>query len=161
MSTAKGVSKTSRTKRKAKPVAEDKIDLLGPLMNAIGQKLADLVGGDPNGVFLYVELGEGWVSPSIFKDEGGVIRYYNSRETGLSDMLWDAWYLEPKGPNSRWSVMEYDVKNGTFDVSFKYPEEVNVEVVDDERREAALRARYGDRPVVYPPPPKTAFELKP
>lgn len=61
----------------------------------------------------------------------------------------------------RWSVMEYDVKDGKFSVSFKYPEEVNVEIVDGERREAALRARYSDKPVVYPPPPKGAFELKP
>ncbi len=30
-----------------------------------------------------------------------------------------------------------------------------------ERRQAALRARFGDKPVVYPPPPRGAFELKP
>ena len=29
------------------------------------------------------------------------------------------------------------------------------------RSRRALRARYGDKPVIYPPPPKTAFELKP
>lgn len=130
-------------------------------MNEIGQELADIVGGDPNGVFLYVEIGEGWVRPSVFKDEGNVIRDYDVAHSNLTDILWDAWYLEPEGPNLRWSVMEYDVKDGKFDVIFKYPEEVNVEVIDYERREAALRVRYGDRPVIYPPPPKTAFELKP
>jgi hypothetical protein len=30
-----------------------------------------------------------------------------------------------------------------------------------ERRQAALRAHSGDKPVVYPPPPRGAFELKP
>ena len=150
----------SRTKAKASPVT-DKLDALGSLMNEIGLELAALVGGDPNGVFLYVEIGEGWVSPSVFRDEGEVIRYYNPRETNLSDMLWEAWYLEPDGPNMRWSVLEYAIQDKKFHVSMKYPEEVNVEVVDDERREAALRARFGDKPVIYPPPPKGAFELKP
>ena len=139
----------------------DKLDALGPLMNEIGLELADLVGGDPNGVFLYVEIGDGWVSPSVFKDEGDLVRYHNPRGTDLSDMLWEAWYLEPDAPNRRWSVLEYEIRGGKFRVSLKYPEEVNVEIFDDERRESALRARFGDKPVVYPPPPKSAFELKP
>lgn len=74
-STAKGMSKSSRTKRRAKPVENDKLDVLGPLMSEIGQELADIVGGDPNGVFLYVEIGEGWVRPSIFKDEGNTMTW--------------------------------------------------------------------------------------
>ena len=141
----------------------DKLDALGSLMNEIGSELTDLVGGDPNGVFLYVEIGDGWVSPSVFKDEGDVIRYYNPRSTSLSDMLWEAWYFEPDEPNMRWSVLEYAIKGKKFEVSMKYPEEVNVEVYDDDdvRRQSALRARFGDKPVVYPPPPAGAFELKP
>lgn len=139
----------------------DKLDTLGPLMNEIGQELASLVGGDPDGVFLYVEIGDGWVSPSVFKGEGDVVRYYNPRDTNLSDMLWEAWYLEPDGPNMRWSVLEYMITGKKFHVSLKYPEEVNVEIVDDERRETVLRARFGDKPVIYPPPPKSAFELQP
>jgi hypothetical protein len=140
---------------------QDKLDLLGPLMNDLGQELADIVGGDPDGVFLYVEVGEGWVEPSVFKDEGDVIRYYSPRGTDLSNILRKAWYLEPDQPNMRWSVLEYDVKDGQFAVTLKYPEEVNVEVMDEERREAALRARYGDKPVFYPPLSEAAFELKP
>ncbi len=142
-------------------MAEDKLDILGPLLNRIGHELAHIVGGDPNGVFLYVEIGDRWISPSVFKDEGNVVRYHNPRNTALSDLLWEAWYAESQEETMRWSVMEYDVKDNKFDVSFKYPEDVDVEVIDDERREAALRARYGDKPVIYPPPPKGAFELKP
>jgi hypothetical protein len=141
-------------------VVKDKLDMLGPLMNEIGHELAGIVGGDPNGVFLYVEIGEGWISPSVFKDEMDVIRYYDSDSEQLSDLLWEAWYLESDKPNMRWSVLEYDISGRKFKVSMKYPEEVNVEIVDDARRGAALRARYGDKPVVYPPLPKTAFELK-
>ncbi|CAM8673187.1 MULTISPECIES: hypothetical protein [Sphingobium] len=57
--------------------------------------------------------------------------------------------------------MEYEIKDGKFDVSFRYSDEVDVAVIDDERRQAALRARFGDKPVIFPPMPKTAFELKP
>lgn len=130
-------------------------------MNEIGLELTDLVGGNSNGVFLYVEIGEGWVSPSVFKDEGDVVRYYNPRGTNLSDMLWEAWHLEPDEPNMRWSVLEYAIKGKTFEVSMKYPEEVNVDEIDSERRQSAVRARFGDKPVVYPPSPAGAFELKP
>lgn len=140
---------------------KDKFDVLGPLLNEIGQELANIVGGDPEGVFLYTEIGEGWVRPSIFRNEGDVVRYYSPQDSDLPDLLFEAWHTETREGSMRWSVMEYDVKDGKFSVSFKYPEEVNVEIVDGERREAALRARYSDKPVVYPPPPKGAFELKP
>ena len=130
-------------------------------MNDIGLELADLVGGDPNGIFLYVEIGDGWVRPSLYKDEGEIVRWYDPSDTALSELLWDAWYLEPDEPNMRWSVLEYTVTGKKFHVSLKYPEEVNVEAFDDDRREAALRARFADKPVVYPPMPKGSFELKP
>jgi hypothetical protein len=143
-------------------VATDKWDILGPLMNEIGSELVHIVGGDPDGIFLYVEMGEGWISPSIFRDEGNVVRYHDDDGEVLTDLLWDAWYAESdEGGIKRWSIMEYDIKDGKFDASYKYPDEINVETFSMERRQAALRARFGDKPVVYPPMPKGAFELKP
>lgn len=148
-------------KRKAKPVTKDKLDILSRLFNQIGVELVDIVGGDPDGIFLYVEIGEGWISPNIFKDDGNQIRYLDDNET-LSDLLWEAWYAESdEGGIKRWSIMEYEIKQGKVDISFRFPDEVNVETISMERRQAALRARFGDKPVVYPPMPKTAFELKP
>ncbi|HUD90623.1 hypothetical protein [Sphingobium sp.] len=142
-------------------MAKDKWDILGPLMNEIGVELLHVVGGDPDGIFLYVEIGEGWISPNVFKDEGHQIRNLDDSEL-LSDLLWEAWYAESEeGGLKRWSIMEYEIKDGKFDVSFRYPDEVKVETISMERREAALRARFGEKPVVYPPPPGTGFELKP
>ncbi|MBG6117872.1 MULTISPECIES: hypothetical protein [unclassified Sphingobium] len=140
---------------------EDKLDLLGPIMNDIGHELAHIVGGDPDGIFLYAEIGDGWVRPSIFKDEGDLVRWYDPKDAYLSDLLFKAWYLEPEAPNMRWSVLEYAIVDKKFHVSMKYPEEVNVDKIDPERRRKALRARFGHKPVIYPPPPKDAFELKP
>ncbi|MDP5277818.1 hypothetical protein Q9Q95_02680 [Sphingomonas sp. DG1-23] len=135
---------------------KDRFDLLGPLLSDVGGVLATIAAGDPEGVFLYVEIGDGWISPNIFKDEGELVRWLEPGDSELIDLLYEAWHLEPKG--KRWSVMEYDVKDGKFAVSFKYPEEVDVESMDRDRREDALVARYGDKPVIYPPL-EDAFEL--
>ncbi|SEI63275.1 hypothetical protein SAMN05518849_101354 [Sphingobium sp. AP50] len=142
-------------------MAKDKLDILSHLFNQIGVELVDIVGGDPDGIFLYVEIGEGWISPNIFKDEGDQIRYLDDNET-LSDLLWEAWYAESdEGGIKRWSIMEYEIKQGKVDISFRFPDEVNVETISMDRRQTALRARFGDKPVVYPPMPEGAFELKP
>lgn len=128
-------------------------------MDEIGQLLTDIAESDAEGVFLYVEIGRGWVGPSVFKDEGNALRYLDS-DTDLDELLFEAWHTAPEG--KRWSVMEYDIKNGKFSVAFKYPEEVDVEKsVDGGRRDAALYARYRDKPVFYPPMSESAFEFKP
>lgn len=138
----------------------DKSNELGLLMNEIGLELADAVGGDLNGVFFYVEAGEGWHRPSIFRDEGAVVRYYDPAGNGLGDLIFDIWYAEDDEAK-RWSVMEYSITDGKFEVTFKYPEEIDVTKPDRERRRAALRARFGDKQVVYPSMQEGAFELKP
>ena len=79
----------------------------------------------------------------------------------MSDLLFDLWHAESDDENKRWSVMEYAIEGGKFEAAFKYPDEVDVSgEPDDERRQAALRARFGDKPVVYPPM-EGMFEYKP
>ena len=137
----------------------DKYDALAPILSEIGQELADTVGGDAEGVFLYVEIGEGWAGPSIFRDEGDAVRYYDPRDPTLSEIVFDAWYAEPD-ETKRWSIMEYVITDGKFHASFKYPEEVDVTEPDSNRRDAALQSRFGDKPVIYPPM-EEMFEYKP
>ncbi|MBB3981816.1 hypothetical protein GGR44_001475 [Sphingobium fontiphilum] len=142
-------------------MAKDKLDILGRLFNEIGVELVHIAGGNPDRIFLYVEIGDRWISPNVFRDEGHQIRNLDGSEA-LSDLLWEAWYAESdEGGIKRWSIMEYEIKDGKLDITFHYPEEVDVEIIDDERRQTALRARFGDKPVVYPPIPEGAFELKP
>jgi hypothetical protein len=140
-------------------VEKDKLDAMGPLMSEIGQEISNVVGGDPNGVFFYVEVGDGWARPSVFRDEGDVVRFYYPLDPTLSEIVFDVWYTESDAAK-RWSVMEYVVKDGKFHASFKYPEEVDVTEPDSDRRDAALQARFGDKPVVYPPM-EGMFEYKP
>jgi len=133
--------------------------MLGPIMSEVGQVLAEIADGDPEGVFLYVEFGPGWIGPSVFKAEGSAVRNFECNRE-LYRLLGDAWHTAPEG--KRWSVLEYGIKDGKFSVAFRYPEEVDVEsAFDASRRRAALLAHYGDKPVIYPPPPEGAVEFKP
>jgi hypothetical protein len=138
------------TRKGADKVVEDRIDKLGPMLSEIGGLAADDAGGDPDGLYLYVEAGDRWISSSLFKDEGDSVRYFDV-SSELSDLIYEFWRAEDR--DKRWAVMEYETKGTKFDARFKYPEEVDVESFDDDRREIALKKRYGDKPIIYPPWP--------
>lgn len=132
-------------------MSEEKFEYLGELLNEIGSEIAQTVGGDPAGTFLYAEAGEGWIGSSLFKDEGSAVRYYDTTDE-LDDLLLK--FRNTEKPGMRWTVMEYEVKGTKVDAQFKYPEEVIVEsFADADRREIALKKRYGDKPIIYPPWP--------
>lgn len=130
---------------------KDKYETLGLLLADVGGELAQIVGGDPDGIYVYAEAGDGWIGISVYKDEGDVVRYFDP-SSELTDMLLEAWNAEE--PAKRWSVMEYEVNGTKFDVRFKFPDEVDVKsFADDDRRDSALKRRFGDKPVIYPPWP--------
>ena len=56
---------------------DDKFDRIGPMLRTSEQMASELVGGDANGLYLYVEVGDRWISTSVFKDEGESVRYYD------------------------------------------------------------------------------------
>jgi hypothetical protein len=137
-------------KNRGSELPEDKYDLLGPAYADIGGELAQIVGGDPDRTFLYVEVGDRWLEGGVFKDEGDSVRYYDPSQE-LSDLIWKAWNTEE--PNKRWSVMGYEITGTKFNARFKFPDEVDVEIYDADRRRTALKNHFGDKPVIYPPPP--------
>ena len=142
-------------------MSADKFDALGPLLSEVGLEAVAIAGGDATGLFLYVEAGEVWVGASLFKDEGEVVRYLSYKGSSLTDHIFAARESEPD-VSKRWSVMEYEIENGKFEAKFKFADEIDVESdsdIEGKRRDGALRARYGDKPVVYPPPPFDAMEL--
>jgi hypothetical protein len=131
-------------------VTRDKYDVLGPIWADVGDALAEIVGGEPDGVYLYVEAGEGWIGPSVFKDEGSELRYFDGTPE-LSELLLKAWKTED--PDKRWTVMEYQINGTKFDVQFEFPDEIDPNETEMERRPRALKRRFGGKPVVYPPWP--------
>lgn len=141
-------------------MATDKFDLLGPAFADVGREAVRLAGGEPDGIFLYVEIGDGWVGPSLFKDEGDSLRYVRlDASTPLFGLLNDAWCLEPA--DKRWTAMHYTIEQGKFDATFDYDDLEGSEEDGDGRRERILRARYGDRKITYPPFPSDAWTLQP
>ena len=121
----------------------DKLDALGPALAEVGVEAVGIAGGEADALYLYVEAAEGWVSPSLFKDEGGIVTYLSPRGSMLSDLLIAARETEPD-LGKRWSVLEYTIEDGSI-----------------ERRDVFLKARYGDKPIVYPALEGDFFELRP
>ena len=138
---------------------KDRLDKIGPIISAIGGEGAEIVGGDPDGLYIYAEPDGGAVYAAVFKDEGEAVRYFDPTDN-LFDLIRDAWEAENSDEGKRWAVMEYEVQGTKFDVQFRYPEELDPNDYSSDRREAALKRRYGDKPVIYPPMPEHFQELK-
>jgi signal peptidase I len=137
-------------------VANHKFEALGPVYADIGGELAEIVGGDPDGVYLYAEAGEGWYGYGVFKDEGDKVRYFDPTSE-LGDLIYHAWLAEES--DKRWAVMEYEISGTNFDAKFQFPDEIDPKESETERRPRALKKRYGDKPIIYPPlPPHLATE---
>jgi hypothetical protein len=47
-------------------------------------------------------------------------------------------------------MLLYDIKDGRFDAEFIYTDDLEDEWDSLDYRQDALRARYGDKPVIYP-----------
>ncbi|WP_375399009.1 hypothetical protein [uncultured Sphingomonas sp.] len=137
----------------------DKYDLLGPALAKVGEEAMAIVGGKPDAVYLYVEIGEGWVGPSLFKDEGNAVRYIDIGTSDIWRLLIDAWCIEPT--DKRWTAMHYTIEGGKFDAQFEFDDLEGSDESTDDRRERVLHARYGDKPVIYPPMPAGSMELRP
>ena len=73
--------------------------------------------------------------------------YYDPSDE-LFDALFDLW--EFAEADKKWAVLHYEVNDGAFKSRFSYPDQIDPEEFNYERRERALRARYGDKPVIYP-----------
>lgn len=137
-------------------VTKERFEALGQVYTDIGIEGAAIVGGDPDGLFIYIEVQDYSVYGAVFKDEGEQVRFFSPGDI-LFELALDAWEAVPE--DQRWLVMEYDVKGRAFNVNFVYPEEVNPEEDASDRRQAALDRRYGDKPVIYPPIPDHFQEL--
>lgn len=137
----------------------NKFDLLGPALNDVGREAVRLTGGEPDGIFLYVEIGDGWVRPSLYKIGGLTVTYVDPGRSPLDDLIIDAWCLEPA--DKRWTSMQMNIHEGKFSAKFDFDDiEHSKEHIND-RRQRVLHARFGDKPIVYPPLRRDGWTLKP
>lgn len=120
---------------------------LGNLLNAVGQYVADIVGETPDGAYLYVECNGRSCGAGVFQDEGESVAYFDP-DDDLIASLYELWNATPA--NEKWEIMEYEIAGDSFDARFEFPDQLDPDETSHDRRERALRARYGDKPVIYP-----------
>lgn len=126
------------------------------LLVKIGQLLAEDREYPLDGTLLYATLDRNTVAPSIFKDRGDHVLYRWPDLRDLGDALLDLW--EAQGTGDRWSEMEYIVRDGKFEVTYTYPDEIDPDEEPMARRDRIVRHHLGDRPIKYPPwPPEDSF----
>lgn len=126
------------------------------ILQEIGYLMAQTVGGNPDGAFLYAEVEPGAISWGLFIDRGEHVDYFFG-EDGISDSLFDLWYAAE--PGKQWSGVSYAIVEGALDVQFYYSDGWDEDEIYADRRKRILAERYGDKPIKYPPPPLTATRL--
>lgn len=126
------------------------------LLVEIGNLLAEDRDYPLDGTLLYAELDHNMVGPSIFKDRGEDILYREPDLDRLGDALLDLW--EAQETEDRWAEMEYVIRDGKFEVTYTYPDEIDPNEEPMQRRRRIVRRHFGDKPIVYPPwPPDDDF----
>lgn len=137
----------SQTRLKGKAMNEKSLE---ECLQAIGQAIVDEIGGDPSGAFLYAEVEPGMVFESLFLDRGDSVECIDTSDA-LSRALFDAWHASE--PGKAWATLSYAIAGNAFDANFQYPDDLSEDESPEERRSRILKARYGDKPINYPPPP--------
>ena len=122
-----------------------------PLINGIGDLLAEDGDYPLDSTLLYAEVDEGYVAPSIYKDLGNHILYREPDLDRLGDALLDLW--EAQSFDDRWAAIEYVVREGRFEATYIYPDAIDPEELLHDRVQRVVRRYFGEKPIIYPPRP--------
>jgi hypothetical protein len=118
-------------------------------MQDIGRVLGQDTDYPLDGTLLYAVVDENYVAASIFKDFNGVTYYRRPDLDGLTDTLLDLWESYPVG--KRWETIEYVIRDGRFEATFTYPENVVPDEEPFQRRDAIVAKYFGKQPIRYLP----------
>lgn len=125
-------------------------------LQEIGSLMAETVGKDGDGAFLYAEVEPGAISWGVFIDRGADVDYFYINDR-LDDALVSLWRAAE--PGKKWSGLAYAIVQGSMDVQFYYEDGWKEGEAYFDRSERILAQRYGNKPIKYPPPPSDAIEL--
>lgn len=121
------------------------------LLGEIGRLLADDNEYPLDGTLLYARLDHNWVAPSIYKDRGNHLVYRWPDLNQLGGALLNLWNAQDA--DDRWAEIEYMVRDGRFTATYTYPDDIDPEEDESERRDRIVRRHFGDKPIEYPPLP--------
>ncbi len=122
-------------------------EAMGELLSTIGQHVADVLGRTPDDVFVFIEAGDQWCGAAIFDNQKDTVQYHEF-EPETDDIILELW--DAAEPDKKWSVLLYDIKDGKFAAEFLYTDDLDHDPLEYNYRQDALKARYGDKPVIYP-----------
>lgn len=120
-------------------------------LNEIGQILAEDMEYPLDNTLLYAKLDHMMVSAAIFKNLSNQILYRWSHTKRLDYTLLELW--EAEDPDKRWAEMEYVIRDGKFEASFTFREEIDPDEDPLVRRDRIVRRHFGEKPINYPPMP--------
>jgi len=120
---------------------------MGKLLNQIGQLVVKTLGKVPDDVFVFIRAADQMSGGAIFENLPEQVIYHDFGHD-VHDTILELWDAAP--PDKKWSMLLYDIKDGRFDAEFLYTEDLEDEWDSLDYRQDALRARYGDKPVIYP-----------
>ncbi len=120
---------------------------MGKLLNQIGQLVAKTLGKVPDDVFVFIQAADQMSGGAIFENLSEQVIYHDFGHD-VHDTILELWDAAPA--DKKWSMLLYDIKDGSFDAEFIYTDDLEDEWDSLDYRQDALRARYGDKPVIYP-----------
>lgn len=123
------------------------------LYQEIGREAVRVAGKDLAGrLLLYAEAEDGvYYADLLYKNRKGDVRLVlgEDRLGELVYELWERWKHEPG--NEAWRVMAYVVdKDGRLTIDLTYPEDVDEEEDETDRRPRAVKKYFGDVRVIEP-----------
>lgn len=124
------------------------IDRSENLLNEIGKLLTEDREYPFKPTILYAEVNQNVVGESIFKDLGSHIIFRLPIIDRLPYALLDLWEIQ--GENNRWIEMEYVLRDGKFEVTYFYRDDIDPEEDLTERRNRSVERHFGHKPIVYP-----------
>lgn len=107
--------------------------------------------GKPEGVgavFLYAFVDYGFVAPSVYDEHESRIIYRSSNVGAICEVLLSLWGLDEF--KEKWHEFECVIKNGKFDITYRYAHEIDQSQDFSDRREQAVRRYFGEKEIVYP-----------
>jgi hypothetical protein len=124
------------------------------LYQEIGQELLATVSDLQGKLLVYAEVQEGVIADSLFFERGNehvvTFKFLTDKLQDLIYSLWEKWKSQPN--ESEWRAISYLLQDGNFTIDLTYPDQINSEEDQSERRPAINKKYFGDVKVDYSNP---------
>lgn len=115
---------------------------------AFAERVARDFRGQSLDIWFYAEIEVGMISLSVYQDFGDRV-VFSPLRLALFDDIYALWLALPEA--ERWYAMAVFISHGRYFAQLTYPNQINRDAWSEDRREDALKAQFGDKPVEYPP----------